>query len=208
MANQEITQRNRKPIVGVVGGIGSGKSLAAALIAGQAGRVINADALGHEALEQPQERQQVIGRWGEAVLGPDGKIDRRKLGKIVFADLTELRALEKIVFPWIGRQIQEEIERANRDPAARLIVIDAAIMLEAGWGPCDRIVFIDVPREQRLARLNAQRGWTEAELAAREKAQWSIEEKRRRAHDVIVNTGDREELARQIEMWRAQCGLG
>lgn len=197
----------RKLIIGIVGGIGSGKSLVAKLLAGKTGRVIEADAIGHEVLKRPEVHEQACSRWGREILGSDKEIDRRKLGKIVFADHNERKKLEGMVFPWIGRRIREEIEAANRDPGVRVIVIDAAIMLEAGWGPCDRIVFVDTPREQRLARLIAQRGWTEDDLAAREKAQWSVEEKRKKAHDVIVNNGDLEELARQVERLRAKYGL-
>src|SRR5207244_5171971 len=115
--------------------------------------------------------------------------DRRRLGAIVFADPAELRALEALVHPWIGRRIAEEVAAARADPAVRLVVLDAAVMMEAGWeGVCDRLVYVDAPCEVRLARLAGQRGWDEKEVAAREKAQLPLEEKARRAGHVVDNS--------------------
>src|SRR5204863_99428 len=84
-----------------------------------------------------------------------------------FADPAELKALEAMVFPHIGRRAREEIERAQADPAVRFVVLDAAVMLEAGWaGACDRVVFVEAPREARVARLAARSRWTPAGVAA------------------------------------------
>src|SRR5207253_9155202 len=102
----------RKPVLGLIGGIGSGKSRVADALARRGGRVIAGDLLGHEALRQPQVRDQVVGRWGRGVLNDQGEIDRRKVGAIVFADNAELRALEALTFPYIERRIAEEIARA------------------------------------------------------------------------------------------------
>lgn len=191
-----------KPIIGLVGGIGAGKSLAASLFAARGARVIDADALGHAALRDPAIRAQVVERWGPGVLDRDGQIDRRKLGSIVFADPGQRTALQSMVFPWIDRRIRDEVALAEADPALRLIVLDAAIMLETGWdGACCRVVFIDAPREQRLARLIKHRDWNAEELTARENAQMTTEMKRARADDVLLNEGSPEDLARQIDCW-------
>jgi dephospho-CoA kinase len=191
-----------KPIIGLVGGIGAGKSLAAALFAERGAKVINADALGHAALTDPAIRSLVHERFGSAVLDSDGQVNRRKLGAVVFADPGQRTALQDIVFPWIDREIRVQMAQAETDPAVRLIVLDAAIMLETGWNnACRRVVYIDAPREQRLARLIKNRAWTAEELTAREHAQLSNEEKRARADDIIVNDGSPEDLARQIDRW-------
>ncbi len=145
---------------------------------------------------------QVRSRWGSDVIEGDGQINRRKLGAIVFADTKERTALQAIVFPWIDRRIREEIAQADADPGVRLIVLDAAIMLETGWDEaCCRLVYIDAPLALRLARLVKNRGWTAQELTAREHAQMSPEQKRARADDVLMNDGSPAELACQIDHW-------
>jgi dephospho-CoA kinase len=179
-----------KPVIGLVGGIGAGKSTAAALLAARGGAVVNADALGHEALEQPAVRRAVLDRWGGRVnlIKPDGRLDRRGIARIVFADAAERAALEAIVFPYIGARAAEEVARAQADPAATFVVLDAAVMFEAGWdGVCDRVVYVDAPRAVRLARLATRSRWTAADLTAREAAQWPAAEKLKRASAVVVN---------------------
>src|SRR5262249_31949444 len=119
-----------------------------------------------------------------------------------FADPGALRDLEKILFPWIERGIREQIAAAEGDPAVRFVVLDAAVLLEAGWNKfCDKIVYVDAPREQRLARLARQRGWTEKEVEARARAQLPLTEKVSRADAAIDNAGTPEDLARQVAQW-------
>ncbi len=179
-----------KPLVGLIGGIGSGKSLVAGLLSELGAKVIEADKLGHEALRQPDIKERVVARWGDGILNAAGDVDRKKLGKIVFAEATEREALERIVFPFIERRIREEIEQANQDPGVKVVVLDAAILLEAGWGQfCDSVVFVDAPREERLKRLAQQRGWSTEEVEAREKAQLPIETKKARADLILDNSG-------------------
>src|SRR5688572_18371029 len=120
-----------QPVIGLLGGIGSGKSAVAAELAKHGGGLINADQFGHEALRQPPIKEQVVARFGSDIIAAGGAIDRKKLGAKVFADVNELRALEAIVFPFIGRRIREEIDPARRRDDVRFIVLDAAVMLEA-----------------------------------------------------------------------------
>lgn len=189
-----------KLVVGLIGGMGSGKSRVAAEFARHGARVISGDPIGHEALRQPEIRRRVLARWGDGILAADGDIDRRRLGAIVFADPAERVRLEEMLFPWIRQSVREEIDKARQDAAVPLIVLDAAVMLEAGWNDaCDRLVFVEAPRPLRLQRLAEQRGWSAAETAQREQAQMPLEEKRRRADHVIDNAGALEETARQVE---------
>jgi dephospho-CoA kinase len=197
-----------KPVIGLIGGIGAGKTTAAWCFAARGGRVIDADALGHEALRQPEVVARVVERWGERVRKADGSLDRRAIAKIVFADPDERNALEGMVFPYIGQRCREEIARAVADPAARFAVLDAAVMLEAGWNnEVDRIVYLDAPRELRLARLAARSGWTAADLAAREAAQWPEDVKRSRADAVLVNADGPQELQQQVDHLLREWGL-
>src|ERR1700674_5189609 len=92
------------PVIGLVGGIGSGKSRVSAALARRGGRVIAGDAAGHEALRQPALKEKIVARWGPGVLDGDGNVDRGKLGAVVFADPAARRELEAIVQPWIGER--------------------------------------------------------------------------------------------------------
>ena len=100
---------------------------------------------------------------------------------------------------WITRRIREELDAARRD-GVPLVVLDAAILLEAGWaGLCDVVVYVDVPRDERLGRVARQRGWSAAEVEARERAQMPLTEKARMAHDTLDNSGTLDDLRRQVD---------
>jgi dephospho-CoA kinase len=198
--------RPRPLVIGLIGGIGSGKSEVAAAFQRYGACVIAADRLGHDALRQPAIREQVIGRWGREILDAVGEVDRQRLGQIVFADAAERRALESLVFPWIEQGCREAMAAcANEVP---LIVLDAAIMVEAGWDKlCDRIVFVDAPRAVRLERVARQRGWSAKEVEARERAQMSLNDKAARAGIVIDNSGTPDHMARQVDDLLDQWGV-
>jgi dephospho-CoA kinase len=188
-----------KPVIGLVGGIGSGKSRVAAEFARHGARVVSGDVAGHEALLQPEIRARVAARWA-GVLNDEGEIDRRKLGAVVFGDPAERHALEAIVFPWITGRLREQIAAAQDDPAVRLVLLDAAVMLEAGWNKaCDRLVYVHTPRAVRLRRLAQTRGWSPESVAARERAQLPLTDKVSRADFALDNSGTPEELARQVD---------
>ncbi|MFL5241276.1 MAG: dephospho-CoA kinase [Gemmataceae bacterium] len=200
MAPSLTSGPNPKLVIGLVGGMGSGKSEVAALFAQRGARVVSGDQAGHDALRQPDVRARVIERWGPELLTKEGEINRRKLAAIVFGKEQERKALEALVFPWIERRLRQEIAQARADASVPLIVLDAAIMLEAGWhDSCDRLVYIDAPRDLRLARLGQKRGWKAKEVEEREKAQWALDDKRSRADDVLDNSGSLESLARQVD---------
>lgn len=198
------------PTIGVIGGIGSGKSVVARAMERLGGHRIDADRFGHEALAQSDIKAHLVTHWGDAILDEKGDADRKKIGRIVFSNPKDLRTLESLVFPFIENKIRDEIARARSDPRVKFIILDAAIMLETGWHRhCDRIVFVDAPREIRLARLKQTRGWDEAELVRREKTQTSLDEKKRRSDAVIVNDSDFENVNRQVkdalEHWKIIC---
>jgi dephospho-CoA kinase len=188
--------------------MGSGKSEVAAELAKRGARVISGDRLGHEALRQPEIRCKIMEQWGREILDERGEIDRRKLGHIVFADAVERRKLEALVFPWIEAGIQREIAKAQADPEVNLVVVDAAIMIEAGWNKfCNRIVYVDAPRNLRLKRLAAQRGLSAREVEMREAAQLSVTEKADHADDIVDNSGSPEQLVQQLEKLLDQWGV-
>lgn len=187
--------------LGLIGGIGGGKSEAAKAFAnsGPDVLVLDADHIGHVLLDQRPSLEAVTARFGRSVLmhsdpeDPSSPIivNRMVLGSIVFSNPQALKDLEAILHPRMRQTFERAIQRAVRKGTVRLIVLDAPILYEAGWESlCDRVVFIDTPRELRLERLRQSRGWTEPELSRREQAQWPIETKRDRANVVIDNSGD------------------
>jgi len=193
------------PVVGLTGGIGGGKSAVAALLAERGAIVIDADAAGHEALLRPEVRERLVERFGPGILAMEGdaRIDRRALGRIVFADPAALRDLEAVVHPVMVDQFRREIEEARARRDVPLVVIDAAILLEAGWDAlCDLVVFVDAPRATRLERVG-RRGWSDAELRAREAAQWTPETKASRADYVLSNAGGLDDLAAAVDRFIA-----
>ncbi len=189
-----------KPVIGLIGGIGAGKSTAARCFKSRGGVVINADAIGHAALEQADIIREILGRWGDRVRKADGSLDRRAIAQIVFANQEDRKALEEMVFPYIGERCKQEIATAQRDPTVPFVVLDAAVMLEAGWNEiADWIVYLDAPRELRLARVAARSGWTDRDLTAREIAQWTPEMKKAKADAVLINAAGAEELQLQVD---------
>lgn len=192
--------RTRKPVIGLVGGIGAGKSTVAAALVRHGGRVVAGDPLGHEALEEPAIRERVAEAFSERdILTTEGKVDRKKLGQVVFPSPVERTRLEHLVHPYIEERIREEIANAAADPGVKFVVLDAAIMLEAGWDDvCDKLIYVDASRPVRLARVQSQRGWTEADLAGREAVQMPADRKKERADAVIDNGGGREATIAQV----------
>ena len=185
------------PVFGLVGGIGAGKSAVATRMSEIGAFVIDADKVGHTLLNQRPVRDQVLDHFGTAILAPvenagdPPSIDRRALGSIAFASRTALRELESILHPAMERTFEKAIARTQRRGGVKAIVLDAAILFEAGWHRyCDRIVFVDSPRDLRLARLLETRGWDDATLTKREATQSSLDAKRSVADVVIPNHGD------------------
>lgn len=184
--------------IGLVGGVASGKSLVAKLLVELGAGLLDADRTGHAVLaEDADVRVAVRSRWGEKVLNPDGTVDRAAVAKHVFAETAagaaDRKFLEDLLHPRIRRRLNHLRDQfaASGKPA---VVLDAPLLLEAGWGPlCDIVLMVDVTPEIRLARAKT-RGWTDAEFARREAAQWPTDEKRRLADVVILNDGTEAEL--------------
>jgi len=197
-------------LIGLLGGVASGKSFVARQLAAWGAGVLDADRAAHEVLREPATEQAARARWGERVFGPDGRIDRSKLAQVVFSPLLEgvkERAyLEKLIHPEVGQRLREEAGRlAERGTLAA--VLDAPLLLEAGWDNlCSRLLFVDAPRSVRVARALA-RGWTEEDFSAREGAQESLDSKRMRADVVVDNSGTPEETRDQLErFWHSLVG--
>ncbi len=177
----------RPIMVGLAGGVGSGKSRAARALASMGCVVSDSDAEASAVLAQPRVRERLVEWWGREVLDSEGQVDRRRVAAIVFADPEQRRRLEALTHPLIKAARDATLERA-RQQGVRVVVIDAPLLFEAGLeAECEAVVFVDAPREDRLRRVRESRGWDEAELDRRERAQLPLEEKRRRSRFVVAN---------------------
>lgn len=195
-------------VIGIVGGIASGKSTVAEQFRQLGAEVIHADLIGHEVLRDAQVQRLLFERWGKAVLDQKGEVDRAAVAKIVFTpsqqSAGELKFLEQTTHPLIGQRVEQQLADLARREGLTAVVLDAPVLFKAGWDVyCDKIVFVETTRSARRERAR-RRGWSEAEFAAREAAQESLDEKRIRADWVIDNSGCPEDTFVQIQrFWRS-----
>jgi dephospho-CoA kinase len=187
-------------VLGLTGGIGSGKSTVAARLAELGARVVDADALAREAVAPGAPALDAIRRrFGDGVLGPDGGLDRRALGRVVFEDPEARRDLEAIVHPRVAELAAARIEAARAE-GAPLAVYDVPLLYESGLDrslPEVCVVWASWPA--RKARIAARDDLDEDEIEARMRAQMPLEDKRARADHVIDNDGDRAACRRQVD---------
>lgn len=189
--------------VGLTGGIGSGKSEVARLLAGHGAVVVDADALAREALAPGTEGlARVVGEFGPEVLDADGSLDRSKLAQIVFADADRLAALNAIVHPYVGRRSAEIMAAA---PAEAVVVYDVPLLVENYLqSQYDLVVVVDASPETQLQRLVETRGMSDDDARARMAAQASREERLVAADAVILNDGGLDVLSEQVlDLWNS-----
>jgi dephospho-CoA kinase len=189
--------------VGLTGGIASGKSEVAAMLAARGAAVIYADQIGHEAYRRgTDEYLQVVAAFGPEVIGEEGEIDRRRLGQKVFDDAEARQRLEAIVWPAMRRMMEQRLSTLERQ-GVPVAVLEAAVLIEADWLPLvDEVWVVEAPPEVARQRLMAYKGLSSAEAEARLAAQITNEERRRHADVVIDNGGSLEETRRQVDrLW-------
>ena len=188
-----------KPVIGIAGGIGSGKSFVAALFRELGCAVIDSDAQVRAAYRDAIVRDTLREWWGDEVLLPDGSVNRPAIARRVFTDEAERRRLESLIHPWVAEARRREMDAAAADENVAAYVWDTPLLFEAGLAAeCDAVVFVDAPLEQRLARVSATRGWEEAELLRREKSQWPLDKKKRISDHVVTNTADADDARGQV----------
>ncbi len=198
----------RPLIVGLAGGVASGKSTVAGFFRQLGASVIQADRLGHEVLREEQIKNQIRAIWGEKVFEA-GEINRSALATVVFDPAKSqdaLTQLERITHPRIRERIWAEID-ASKLASDLAIVLDVPLLFEAGWDEvCDKIVFVNVDSEIRRSRALA-RGWSEQHWEMRESRQISIAEKKRGSDVVVDNSGDSDATFRQIKLLWTNWGF-
>jgi len=193
--------RRRPYVIGLTGNIACGKSLVLRELATRGAETIDADQVAREVTEPGSPvLAAVVQEFGTGILRPDGSLDRRALGAIVFRDPEALRRLEAITHPAILAEIRRRVAASERP----VVVIDAIKLFESSLArDCDEVWVVTCRPDQQLARLMARNGLTEEEALARIRAQPPQEEKVTRADRVIDNSGSIEETRRQVEaLWR------
>lgn len=194
-----LRTKHSKPVIGIAGGIGSGKSSVARIFESLGAAVIDSDRLTHEQLLQPDVIATLRSWWGDAVCRPDGSVDRAAVAAIVFADERQLARLQELIYPRIEQRRRELTERFQVDPAVRAIVLDAPKLFEVGLDTeCDTVVFVESDRATRLQRLAAAKGWTDAELARREKLMNPLDSKKAMSDHIVVNHSSLADLRSEI----------
>ncbi len=189
-------------LVGLTGGIGSGKTTIARMLAARGAVVVDADQLARRALDPGHPGyDRVVETFGDEILDASGLIDRTRVAEAVFADEARRRALESIVHPEVFRLLAEEVER--RRDTDDVIVFDAPLIIETRFDEaCDVVVVVAAPPERQVERVVRDRGMSEAEARARIAAQISPEQREARADVVLANDGDLASLERQVEtLW-------
>ena len=190
-------------VIGLTGSIGTGKSEAARQLEALGASIISADEVGHEAYTPNTEAwEQVIAAFGDDILQDDGEIDRRKLGAIVFSDPSQLEKLNQIMHPRMARMVADKIE-VLRDQGVNVVVVEAALLFEAGWDTLVEEVWVtDSPEHIVIGRLKERNGLSEEEAKKRINSQMGRAERIERSDFVINNSGDMADLGNAIkELW-------
>jgi dephospho-CoA kinase len=193
-------------VIGLTGGIGTGKTTVSGVLADLGAFVIHADQVGHDVYQPGTAGwRRVTAAFGTDVVAADGTIDRKRLGAMVFNSAPALARLNAIVHPLIAAEIRRRIEAHRASQPSQPIVIEAALLIEANWiHLVDEVWLITATRQSAIERVRAERGLAPAEVAARIDAQLDDVARRQVADIVIENTGSLVELQKRVrEVWTA-----
>ena len=191
-------------VIGLTGGIGSGKSTVSQFLAGLGAVILDVDEVGHEAFKPDSEIwREVVATFGRQVLTPDGNIDRKKLGNIVFGNAESLSRLNQIMHPRMYDMVKAQLKEYRRQGMS-VVVLEAPLLLEAGWTSLVDEVWVTTASESTvLRRLQEQKGLSSEEALARIRSQLSSEERIKHAKVVINTDCDLAELKSKVkELWQ------
>jgi len=192
-------------LIGLTGGIGSGKSTVAAMLAERGATVIDADRVAHDVYEPGAEgHQMLVDRFGREVLDEHGRVDRKLLGGVVFNDDKALADLNRIIHPLVRKEIARRLLEITEDDPDAVVVIEAALMTETGWsGGAGELWAVVAEPEIVVRRLVSLRGLEESDVRLRLAAQTTNDARRKVATRVIENNGDLEDLELEVDRaWR------
>jgi len=180
-----------RPVIGIAGGIGSGKSFVARVF-GQLGcYVIDSDRLVADAYRGPAVVERLRNWWGDEAVAADGSVDRPFIASKVFNNIAERQRLEQLIHPIVNEARRGLMVQAASDAKVKGFVWDTPLLFESGLNlQCDAVVFVEAPVELRIQRIGSRHGWDEQELRRRENSQWPLDRKRDLADYVIRNTAE------------------
>lgn len=188
-----------KPIIGISGGIGSGKTFVAKLFSELGCLVISSDDMVHLVYKDSSVKQQLKRWWGGLVFQPNGDLDRSAVARKIFNSPEERKRLEHLIHPLVNQLRERTMEKASRDPAVTAFVWDTPLLFETHLDQhCDKLVFVDAPLELRQFRVQQTRGWTGDELTEREISQMPLDRKREMSHYTISNNADADYARGQV----------
>jgi dephospho-CoA kinase len=200
-------------VIGLTGGIGTGKSVVSDMLAEKGAVILNADKVGHEAYEPGTEAyHDLISTFGREILDENERIDRKKLGAIVFADPQALQKLNQIVHPRMYKMMEERLAQL-REQGVKVVVLEAAILIEAHWTPLvDQVWVVTAAEDTVVQRLVNRNNMTPEQAMARIKSQLPEAERLKHASAVVDNNGSLAEARRQVEaLWhkiQSEPGVG
>ncbi|MFO0840205.1 MAG: dephospho-CoA kinase [Phycisphaerae bacterium] len=190
----------RKPVLGLCGGIGAGKSSVAKEFERLGCLVVDSDELNHQVLRRPEILRQLQEWWGSDVALKSGEPNRTRIAERIFGDESAKRRLEDLVYPLIAELREHMIRIGNQDSAVKVIILDSPLLFESNLDRlCDCVVFVDASEAVRLERLQRDRGWDRQQLRRRETWQLPPDDKRARSEFVINNEDAPERLTPQVE---------
>lgn len=191
-------------VIGLTGGIGTGKTEVSRLLQEMGATVLNADHVGHEAYTPHSEAwNEVVKAFGKSILQDDGEIDRRKLGGIVFADPEQLAVLNGIMHPLMAAIVREKLQGLDQS-GVEVAVVEAAVLFEAGWDSLvDEVWTTESPEDLVVARLQERNGFSPEEIRKRMASQMSSTERSDRATEVVNNSGELADLENTVRaIWK------
>jgi dephospho-CoA kinase len=194
-----VNKKVRKKIIGILGGIGCGKSTVAAGFGKLGCGVIDADKIAHEIVEKPKIKKELLKLFGNDIINASSKIDRRKVAEIAFKSPAKVAQLNRITHPPVLVQIEQLIEEYNRQPCIKAIVLDVPLLAEIDWTKrCDKLIFVECGREKRLQRSQKNDLLDEDKIKIREKFQISLDRKKKIADYIVNNNVNLTDVERQI----------
>ncbi|WHY21128.1 dephospho-CoA kinase [Paenibacillus sp. G2S3] len=196
-------------IIGLTGGIASGKSTVSALLVSKGARLVDADVIAREVMLPGHEvLAAAVKQFGSEILSPDGTLNRGKLGDIVFQDPAALQALNNLTHPAIRREIKDRMNSMEEEDPKKLIIVDIPLLFESGLESMfHEILVVYVPREVQIARLMERNGLSLEQAEARLNAQMDIEAKRNKADYIIDNSGELAHTEQQVAVLWDRLGL-
>ena len=196
--------KQRIKVIGITGGIASGKSTIAKMLESLGASVINADEICHRLINTKSISQKIINRWGDHIQDKYGRIERDKLGEIVFSDRKEISTLNKMIHPEAIKRIKNRITELRNQSTTVAIVLDAALLVESDLiDICDITLFVDTKKNTCKARVKNSRKWPTGEITKREKFQSSLREKKKIADIVICNNRYQTDTLKQVkDFWQ------